>query len=62
MAKRKTNKNRIPIKSPQDIKEMRVATETASEILQATAKFIEAGKTTSEVDLYAAGLIKDYQY
>ncbi|MGJ8671509.1 type I methionyl aminopeptidase [Rubritalea sp.] len=59
MAKRKPNKNKIPIKSPQDIKEMRVACETASEILQATAKFIEAGKTTKEVDLYAAELIKE---
>ena len=60
MAKRKPNKNKIPIKSPQDIKEMRVATETASEILQATARFIEAGKTTKEVDLYAAELIKEH--
>lgn len=59
MAKRKPNKNKIPIKSPADIKQMRVATETSSEILQLTAKFIEAGRTTKEVDEYAAELIRE---
>lgn len=39
---------------------MRVACETASTILQATASFIAAGKTTGEVDAYAAELIKQH--
>ena len=60
MAKRKVNRCKIPIKTPEDIAEMRVACETASQILQATAKFIEVGKTTGEVDAYAAKLIKEH--
>ncbi len=61
MAKRKSNKSEISIKSPSEIKEMRVACETASEILQNVAKYIAAGvgKTTKEVDLYAAELMKE---
>lgn len=59
MAKRKKNSSKIPLKSPAQIKEMRVACELASEILQATAKFIQAGKTTGEVDAYAAELMKE---
>jgi len=59
MAKRKKGGNKIPIKSAEDIKQMRVACETASEILQATAKFISVGKTTGEVDAYAAELIAE---
>ena len=59
MAKRKSNKNKIQIKTPQDIAEMRIACETASDILQNVAKFITAGKTTKEVDLYAAELMKE---
>lgn len=60
MAKRKKNSNKIPIKSPAQIKEMRLACETASAILQATAKFIEVGKTTAEVDAFAAEQIKEH--
>lgn len=52
MAKKK--KNRIPIKSSSELVEMRAACATASEILQATAAFISAGKTTREVDEFAA--------
>lgn len=52
MAKRK--KERIPRKNEVELKEMRVACETASEILQATAAFVEAGRTTAEVDAFAA--------
>ncbi len=60
MAKRKKNSNRIHIKTPEEIEEMRVACEMASNILQSTANFIEVGKTTKEVDLYAASLMKEY--
>ncbi len=61
MAKRKKNKSGVIIKSPAEIKEMRVACETASDILQTVAKFIAdgIGKTTKEVDLYAAELMKE---
>jgi len=38
---------------------MRVACETASDILQNVAKFITVGKTTKEVDFYAAELMKE---
>ena len=50
----KKKKNRIPIKTAEEINAMRSAGETASQILQATAAFIEAGKTTREIDEYAA--------
>ena len=60
MAKRKKRSSRIHIKSPEEIEEMRVSCEIASQILQSTAKFIEAGKTTKEVDLFAAAQIKEY--
>lgn len=56
MAKR----NRIPIKSQSDIQAMRVAGAVASDVLQRSAAFIEAGKTTKEVDLYAADLMKEH--
>ncbi|MDP0491810.1 MAG: type I methionyl aminopeptidase [Verrucomicrobiota bacterium JB023] len=59
MAKKK--KGRIPIKSTAELNEMREACQTASEILQATASFIEAGKTTAEVDAYAAELMKQHR-
>lgn len=52
MAKKK--KERIPIKSASELAEMRVACAVASEILQATAAFIAVGKTTREVDQFAA--------
>ena len=39
---------------------MRSAGQTASEILQATAAFIEAGKTTREIDQFAAEEIKKH--
>ncbi len=57
MAKRKS---RIPIKTSEDIKKMRVAGEIASKILQTSAAFIEAGKTTREIDLFAAELMKEH--
>lgn len=60
MAKRRKNKNGIVIKTAEDIKQMMVATETASVILQAVAKEIQPGKTTKEIDLYAAELMKEH--
>lgn len=50
-------KVRIPIKTPADIRKMRVACETASEILQKCAAAIQPGKTTKEIDAYAAELM-----
>ncbi len=49
----------IPIKSETEIRKMRIAGENASEVLQATAGFIEPGRTTAEVDAYAAELIAE---
>ncbi len=49
MAKR----SKIPIKTKQEIEKMREAGKVASEILQTTARFIEAGRTTKEVDDFA---------
>jgi len=57
MAKRK--KNGIRIKTGEQIEKMREAGRLASEVLVATSKFIEAGKTTKEVDEYAGELIKE---
>lgn len=54
MAKR----SKIPIKSKQEIEKMREAGKVASEILQATAAFIRAGKTTREVDHFALNLME----
>ena len=50
---------KIPIKSEAEIRKMRVAGEIASTVLQATAAFIEPGRTTAEVDGYAAELIAE---
>ena len=52
-------KFRIPIKTSSDIRKMRVACETASEILQLCAMAVEPGKTTGEIDAYAAELMKE---
>ena len=38
---------------------MRVAGEAASEVLQASAAFIQPGRTTGEVDAFAADLIAE---
>ena len=56
MAKRK--KNRIPIKTASEIEAMRLAGKTASEILQATAAFVAPGRTTREIDEFAAEEMK----
>ena len=52
-------KSKILIKTAAEIAKMRVAGEAASSVLQATAKFIEPGKTTGEVDAYASELIAE---
>lgn len=60
MAKRKKRRsNGIIIKTPEEIAEMRIACEMASDILQNVAKFIDVGKTTLEVDQYAKELMKE---
>ena len=55
MAKR----SKIPIKTKQEIVMMREAGKVASDVLQRTAGFIAAGKTTREVDEYALSLIEE---
>jgi len=52
-------KIRIPIKTPADIKKMRIACQTASEILQLCAKAVKPGVTTKEIDDYAGELMKE---
>ncbi|NNE90573.1 MAG: type I methionyl aminopeptidase [Verrucomicrobiales bacterium] len=56
MAKRK---NRPIIRVGAEADGLRRAGKIASDILQATGKLIEAGKTTAEIDLAAADLIAD---
>jgi len=51
-------RSKIPIKSKQEIEKMRAAGALASEVLQATAAFIEAGKTTGEVDQFAKEMME----
>ena len=50
---------KMPIKSESEISKMRIAGEAASRVLQATAQFIQPGRTTVEVDSFAAELIAD---
>ena len=50
---------KMPIKSESEISKMRIAGEAASRVLQATAQFIQPGRTTAEVDSFAAELIAD---
>lgn len=57
MAKR----SKIPIKTKQEIEMMREAGKVASDVLQRTAAFIEAGKTTREVDEYALSLMDEHK-
>ena len=56
MAKRSP---RIPIKTADQIRKMRVAGELASEVLQLTAKAVEVGATTGEIDALAGELIAE---
>jgi hypothetical protein len=51
---------KIPIKSKQEIEKMREAGKVASDVLQRTAAFIAAGKTTREVDEYALSLMNEH--
>ncbi len=50
---------KIPIKTEAEIRKMRIAGEAASEVLQDTARYIQPGRTTAEIDAYAAELIKE---
>ena len=52
-------RSKIPIKSKQEIEKMRAAGALASEVLQATAAFIAAGRTTGEVDQFAKDLMEE---
>ena len=51
---------RIPIKSPREIAFMRTAGEIASTILQALAREVAPGRTTGEIDLLAAELMREH--
>lgn len=53
-------KRKIPIKTAAEIAKMRLAGEIASAVLQETAKAIEPGKTTLEIDQVAARLIEKH--
>lgn len=53
-------KLKIIIKKPAQIEKMRVAGKIASDVLQRTAKFVEAGRTTLEVDEYVASQIAEH--
>ncbi len=57
MAKRK--RSGIQIKSADEIREMRKACVAASEILRELAKIVSPGKTTREIDLLAAELMRE---
>lgn len=50
----------IPIKSPEQIKRMRVACNAAAEILRTVAALVQPGRTTAELNEAAAELIKKY--
>jgi methionyl aminopeptidase len=54
-----SRRTRIPIKTPREIERMRAAGEIASKILQALAKEVSPGKTTGEIDLLAAELMRE---
>jgi methionyl aminopeptidase len=50
---------KMPIKTEPEIRKMRAAGEVASQVLQASAAFIQPGRTTAEVDSFAAELIAE---
>lgn len=52
-------RHKIKIKTPHEITRMRVAGETASEILMELAKMVKPGVTTLEVDQHAKELMKE---
>lgn len=56
MAKRR----KIIIKNAAQIDKMRVAGKIASDVLQRTAAYVEAGKTTLEVDEFAKSLMEEH--
>jgi methionyl aminopeptidase len=54
-------RHKIRIKSPQEIKKMRVAGGVASQILQDLAKAVQPGMTTGEIDQLAAELMREHE-
>lgn len=52
---------RIPIKTPREIEFMRKAGSLASTILQALAKEVAPGRSTGEIDQYAADLMRQHE-
>ncbi|MEM1084480.1 MAG: type I methionyl aminopeptidase [Verrucomicrobiota bacterium] len=54
-------RHKIRIKSPEEIKKMRVAGGVASRILQDLAKEVEPGRTTGEIDQLAAELMREHE-
>jgi methionyl aminopeptidase len=55
-----SRRTRIPIKTPREIGFMRQAGAIASSILQALAKEVAPGRTTGEIDQYAAELMRQH--
>jgi methionyl aminopeptidase len=55
-----SRRTRIPIKTPREIDFMRQAGAIASSILQALAKEVAPGRTTGEIDQYAAELMRQH--
>jgi methionyl aminopeptidase len=53
-------RHRIPIKSPREIELMRIAGGIASTILQALAREVAPGRTTGEIDRFAAELMRQH--
>ncbi len=55
-----SRRNRIPIKTPREIDFMRAAGAIASKILLALAAEVQPGRTTREIDLLAADLMREH--
>ena len=53
--------HRIPLKSPREIDFMRVAGAIAAQILQALAQAVMPGRSTREIDLLAADLMRQHE-
>ena len=55
-----SRRTRIPIKSPREIEFMRKAGSIASSILQALAREVAPGRSTGEIDRFAAELMREH--
>ena len=49
----------IQIKRPNEIQAMRVSGTVVTEVLEAVRVFVQPGRTTGEIDLYAAELMRE---